>query len=63
MNNNSPFDEQYVGSQQTAAVAEQKSETKEFLKEPLKKEEFERYGTSKPVRVRVRARLVHGKGD
>ena len=62
MNNQSPFDQRYVGSTETARVVEQKSETKSFLKEPLKKEELERYGTSKPVRIKVRARLVHGNG-
>lgn len=62
MNNQNPFDKEYVGGMPSTIAPESKSGTKQFLKEPVEPQELKRYGTSKPTRVVVRAKLIHGKG-
>lgn len=54
------FDEMYVGGQDQTPEAPKKSELKAFLKEPLEEEELERYGSSKPKRVVIRAKITNG---
>lgn len=62
-NPNSIFDSMYVGGQITDKPPSNKpSEMKEFLKSPIAVEDIERYGTSKPYRVVINARIQHGKG-
>lgn len=61
MMQNNPFDSEYVKDASTTAP-ETKSATKQFLKEPVGLQELKRYGTSKPSRVIMRAKLIHGKG-
>ncbi|CAG1005977.1 hypothetical protein MTYP_03312 [Methylophilaceae bacterium] len=62
MNNQNPFDEEYVGGTPSTAAPEAKSLTKQFLKQPIEQQELMRYGTSKPTRVQIRAKLINGKG-
>lgn len=58
--NEALFSPDYVAPSGTQAPKEP-SVVKEFLKEPLHQQELTRYGTSKPQRHVVRAKLVHGK--
>lgn len=58
-----PFDEKYVGGAPSTVAEDLKSATKQFLKKPIEERELIRYGTSKPTRVVIRAKLInHGKG-
>lgn len=62
MTNQNPFGKEYVGELQSTAAPEPKSATKQFLKQPVEQQELRRYGTSKPTRVVIRAKLINGKG-
>ncbi|KPK51727.1 MAG: hypothetical protein AMS22_10415 [Thiotrichales bacterium SG8_50] len=55
------FDRKYTGDGPSTSAPEQKSQLKQFLKQPLEQPELQRYGTSKPVRVIIRAKLINGK--
>lgn len=59
--NQDVFDKVYVGDAPSTAAPEQKSQLKQFLKHPLEQPDMERYGTSKPTRIIIRAKLIHGK--
>lgn len=59
--NEDPFDEKYVGGTESTAAPKEKSAVKEFIKRPVKEEELVRYGTSKPTRIVIRAKLIDGK--
>lgn len=56
------FDLEYVGGTPSTGAPEPKSTTKQFLKQPIEQQELNRYGTSKPTRVLIRAKLLNGKG-
>lgn len=62
MTNQNPFDKEYVGGTPSTTAPEAKSMMKEFVNQPLEPQELERYGTSKPIRVYIRAKLINGKG-
>lgn len=63
MTGSNPFDEEYVGGAPSTAAEDPKSATKQFLKKPIKERELIQYGTSKPTRVVIRAKLInHDKG-
>jgi hypothetical protein len=55
------FDKEYVEEATSTAGAPTKSPLKEFIKEPVEKKEFRRYGGSKPTRLVIRAKLIHDK--
>ncbi len=61
MTNQNPFDKEYVGGMPSTEAPEPKSATKQFLKQPIEQQELMRYGTSKPTRVLIRAKLINGK--
>jgi len=61
MTNQNPFDKEYVGEMPSTAAPEPVSATKQFLKRPIEEQEIKRYGTSKPTRVVIRAKLINGK--
>lgn len=60
MNSQNPFDNEYVGGMQSTAAPTPKSAMKKFLKQPIEQQDLNRYGTSKPKRVVIRAKLIHG---
>ena len=49
------FDSTYVRDDASTSGLQDKSSLKEFLNDPIKKEELKEYGTSKPRRVLVKA--------
>jgi hypothetical protein len=55
------FDDAYVGKQQTKFIEEKKSSIKPFLKSPVSKDDFLKYGTSRPQRIVIRATIQHGE--
>lgn len=57
---NKIFDTDYVGDDRTHAPIDTKSVTKEFIKKPIDPEEMVKYGTSKPVRIILKARITNG---
>jgi hypothetical protein len=59
MNEITPFDANYVTSDISTSLPSKKSGTKQFLKQPISPDDLERYGNSKPIRIRVRAKLIH----
>lgn len=59
---NHVFDKDYVGDAPSTVAPAPKSEMKSFLKQPVDQNELKRYGSSKPRRVVIRARLIDGKG-
>lgn len=61
MTNQNPFDKEYVGGAPSTEAPAPKSATKQFLKQPIEQQELMRYGTSKPTRVLIRAKLINGK--
>ena len=61
MSNQNLFDSEYVGVAQTVATKEPESELKEFIKKPIESHDLQSYGTSKPIRITIRAKLIDGK--
>ena len=61
MTDPNPFDSEYVGETPSTVASDTKSPTKEFIKQPLDQQELQRYGTSKPTRVIIRAKLINDK--
>jgi hypothetical protein len=59
MNEITPFDATYVKSDFSTSLPTKKSDTKQFLKQPISPDDLARYGNSKPVRIRIRAKLIH----
>jgi hypothetical protein len=55
------FDNNYIPQQQTEAIGQKKLGMKDFLKNPVSKDDIEKYGSSKPKRVLIRASIQHGK--
>lgn len=58
------FDSKYVGEAQTATIAtikEPESELRKFIRQPIERQELQSYGTSKPFRITIRAKLIDGK--
>jgi hypothetical protein len=60
MSSTSPFDSGYVNSNLATDIPKKKSDTKKFLKQPISQDDLLRYGDSKPIRIRLRAKLIHG---
>lgn len=58
MNHSDIFDSKYVGGD---PQPEKKSEVKKFLKKPIDDEEIKKYGTSKPRRIIIRAKISDGQ--
>ena len=54
------FDNSYVSETDTKADIEKKSSTKEFIQEPLSTESMTEYGTSKPTRIIIKAKITNG---
>jgi len=52
------FSDEYVGNEETAS-APVKSRVKEFLKDPVSIEQMKKYGTSKPKRVLIKAKIYN----
>lgn len=57
---NEMFDSSYVSTSETTKSVDSKSETKKFLKEPIKSEDIKMYGSSKPQRLLIRAQISNG---
>ena len=54
------FDSQYAGETQATPSISVKSATKSFIKEPISTDTFAKYGTSKPRRVVIKAKIKNG---
>jgi len=54
------FDSGYVSTEQTKNILPKSSEIKEFLKNPVPPELMIQYGTSKPTRVIIKAKITNG---
>ncbi len=54
------FDSSYVKSEKNTQASSDKSKTKEFLKETVKLEDMEKYGSSKPRRILIKAKISNG---
>lgn len=52
------FDAKYIGDEQTKTDQPAVSKMKEYIKKPIK--EIEKYGTSKPRRVIIKAKITNG---
>jgi hypothetical protein len=61
MSNQNLFDSEYVGEAQTATMKEPESELRKFIRQPIERQELQSYGTSKPVRITIRAKLIDDK--
>jgi|GEM_PF-3220198 len=57
---NDIFDSSYVGEKTDTSSDKQGSSIKRFLKEPVGKKDMDKYGTSKPRRVVIKARIKNG---
>lgn len=62
MQPNNFFDESYVEKQKTVAIVNEHSAMKEFIKNPVSKDDIAKYGSSKPKRKLMRAVIEHDKG-
>jgi hypothetical protein len=51
------FNSEYVGQASGTATSEQASEVKKFLKDPVVKQDMNKYGSSKPRRVVIKAKI------
>ncbi len=60
MSNDDIFGSEYVNNTGDTSSAQKKSEVKSLLKEPVKEEDMEKYGTSKPRRVLIKATITNG---
>ncbi len=58
MPNSNIFDESYAGGEATEAAKPEKSQTKQFLKDPLPSSDAKKYGISKPRRIVIRGRIA-----
>lgn len=54
------FDSSYVGDKTDTTPGNQGSSIKRFLKEPVDKKDMDKYGTSKPRRVVIKAKIKNG---
>lgn len=57
---NNIFDSSYIGSQTSTSTPKQASGVKKFLKEPIDSKQMNKYGTSKPRRVVIKAKIKNG---
>jgi hypothetical protein len=60
MPNENLFDPGYVGNDIATDAPKVKSQTKQFLKQPIGEDDLKRYGSSKPSRIVIRAKLING---
>lgn len=60
MTKNDFFDSSYVSSVENTTSVKKQSEVKALLREATKKEEMSRYGTSKPKRIVIKAKITNG---
>ncbi len=60
MANDDIFDSSYVNNTDETSVSKKESEVKNLLKDTTKEEEMARYGTSKPKRIVIKAKITHG---
>ena len=61
MSNQNLFGSEYVGETQSTSAQEQESELRKFIRQPIERHALQSYGTSKPVRITIRAKLIDGK--
>ena len=62
MNRDSGISDEYLkGSSESTSEISSKSDLKEFLKKPVSEENIIQYGTSKPTRKILRAKIVNDK--
>ena len=54
------FDSSYVGPPSGTSTSKPESEMKKFLKTPVDKQDMNKYGSSKPRRVVIKARIKNG---
>lgn len=54
------FDPSYVNSSGKTTQTKKKSETKTLLKETTNEEDMSRYGSSKPKRIVIKAKITNG---
>ena len=54
------FGSDYISEEQTKTVLPKSSEIKEVLKDPVAQDVMVKYGTSKPTRVIVKAKITNG---
>jgi hypothetical protein len=52
------FDTSYVARDETAEVRTELSQVQAFLVQPIEEKEMSQYGTSKPKRMIIRARIA-----
>lgn len=62
MKTQEPFDRSYLTDADSTSAPAPKSTIKQFQKLSIEEEELKRYGSSKPIRIVIRAKLIHGKG-
>lgn len=60
MSNDDIFGSEYVNNAQDTSREKKKSEVKSLLKEPVKEVDMSKYGTSKPRRVLIKAKITNG---
>jgi hypothetical protein len=53
------FDSSYVNSDEKTSSPKKQSEAKPFSKEVIKEEEMSRYGSSKPRRIVIKAKITN----
>ena len=54
------FDSTYVEPEKTTKNISNGSNTKKFLKEPINPNDMEQYGSSKPKRILIKAKISNG---
>lgn len=60
MNSDDIFDSSYVSNADDTSVSKKTSEVKNLLKDSVKQEEMAKYGTSKPKRIVIKAKITNG---
>ena len=54
------FDSDYVSVEQTKTDLPKSSEIKDFIKDPVEQDDMVKYGTSKPNRIIIKAKITNG---
>jgi len=57
------IDSSYISSSGTQQKLASKSSTKELLKKPIDDDSLKSYGLSKPIRVIIKARVIHDPSE
>lgn len=57
------MDSSYIDSSETQQKVDSRSSTKELLKKPIDDDSLKSYGLSKPIRVVIKARVIHDSSE